>query len=113
MGKAGKKPRGGTGADDGAGLIEHHRPDHHHDPRKKKHLTLAELNEEVCQLREELKQQKEKNMAAIQDVLDKLKALDDAILALPKPAPPLATQEQIDAAAAAADKAIADLPKPV
>lgn len=48
----------------------------------------------------------------MQDVLDKLAALDAAILALPKPAPPvvqLATQEQIDAAAAAVDKASADL----
>ena len=51
-------------------------------------------------------------MAVMQDVLDKLAALDAAILALPKPVPPvpqLATQEQIDAADAAAVKAAADL----
>lgn len=48
-------------------------------------------------------------MASMQEVLDKLNALDAAIKALPKPAPQLATQEQIDAAAAVADQASADL----
>lgn len=48
-------------------------------------------------------------MASMQELLDKIDALDAKIVALPKPAPPLASQDQIDTGAAKVDKASADL----